>query len=223
MNFLRVLLALAAAYGLLHPAVLPAAVVSPVMVIDTPSSFTMKVTRLDGSVVEAKAYLGMRKKRAEFTSNGMDLTVIARDDQNEMYGIFPIQHFIMQASIDDPILIRYSAFVSAFSAKGKFDRVGPETCEGFPCIRYNVTSDTGQLYYFWYDPARKVPVKVVAASGRFSLVIANFKRGPQPEEMFVVPQSDRHERYYTIPPFFPQPHAPAQPSAVLSGMPQAPR
>jgi hypothetical protein len=172
----------------------------------------MAVTRLDGSVVEARTYLDVGKRRAEFTANGLDLVVIARDDEDEMYGIFPQQGLMMQSRIGAPLLERYRTFVSAFGPHGKFDKVGHEMCEGYSCDKYNVTATTGQVYYFWYDPVRQAPVKIVADTHRFSLVVTNFKRGPQPAVLFHVPTGDRHERYYSIPPFIPQPKTVAPPS-----------
>jgi len=199
----------------------------PPMTLDTPSSFHMSITRYDGSIVEANAFLDKDRRRAEFTANGFDLVVIMHQDENEAYGIFPAQKFRMRANISDSILDRYRAFATAFSAaQGECTEVGRETCEGVPCIKYSVTSaEAGQSYFLWYDPARQAPVKVAAANKRFFLTITDFKRGPQANQLFVVPDTTRDERYYTIPAFFPLPKGRApddpNPSAPASPSQQA--
>jgi hypothetical protein len=195
-------LTVALAGCLLLPGGLRGVEVAPVMVMDTPATFDIKAIREDGSVVPVRVYLDVGLTRAEMTLSGYDIIVIERADTDKMDGIFPQLHAIIEGYRSDPLLQRYRSFRSAFSDRGKFDLVGPEQCEGIACTRYNVTSEAGEVFYFWYDAARKVPVKIQAANGNVTVEISNFKAGHPPATLFQVPTVARHERYLVLPSYY---------------------
>jgi hypothetical protein len=84
---------------------------------------------------------------------------------------------------------------ASFGPEGKFELVGPETVDGVACTKYKVTSDkTRQVFYFWLDVARKVPVQMAAADGSLTVKWTHFTAGTQDASLFEVP-----EGYQVIP------------------------
>ena len=54
--------------------------------------------------------------------------------------------------------------------------------------KYKVTSDkTKQVFFFWLDVARKIPVQMAAADGSLVVKWKNFVAGPQDPSLFEVP------------------------------------
>jgi hypothetical protein len=78
---------------------------------------------------------------------------------------------------------------ASFGPEGTFELVGPDTIDGVSCTKYKVTSDkTKQVFYFWLDVARKVPVQMAAADGSLTVKWKNFTVGPPDASLFEVPE-----------------------------------
>lgn len=182
----RLVLALVAGCCLLRPAPLSAQGTAPPFVMDKQYSADLTITTKGGAAMQAKTYLDGDKMRSEMAMNGMDMATIVRKDKLKVYQIMVSQKMVMEMDFDPGKFKGGTA--ASFGPEGKFEAVGPETVDGVACTKYKVTSDaTRQVFYFWLDLARKVPVQMAAVDGSFTVKWKNYKTGPQDASLFEVP------------------------------------
>jgi len=187
MNPSRLAFAIVAGCWLLYPASLPAQEVAPPFAMDKPYSADMTITTKQGMTIQAKAYLDGDKMRSDMSMNGMDMATIIRKDKQKIYQVMVSQKMVMEMDYD-PAKFMKGRTAAAFGPEGKFEVIGPDTIDGVACTKYKVISDkTKQVFYFWLDLARKVPVQMAAADDSFTVKWKNYKVGPQDAALFEVP------------------------------------
>lgn len=156
--------------------------------LDKPASADLTITMKKGTTIQAKVYLETDKLRADLTTNGMQVTTIIRKDQQKIYELLAGQKMAMEMPYDANKFKNYSAVDSAFASGGNFTLIGPDTIDGIACLKYKVTSDkTKQVFYFWMDAAKKVPVELDSDSGSLKVKWRNYQAGPQDASLFEVP------------------------------------
>jgi outer membrane lipoprotein-sorting protein len=186
MNCLRLLFALAAIGCLLHPA--PLAAVEAPFIMNQPSSADLTVMTKGGMTIEAKIYLDGDKMRSEMSMNGMDTVTIVRKDTGKIYEVLGAQKTTMEMEYDPNKFKEYSAAVASFGQGAKFELIGPATIGGVACTEYRVSSDTSKkVFDFWLDLTRKVPVKMAAEDGSFTVEWKDYQAGPQSAALFEPP------------------------------------
>jgi len=188
MNSSRLFLFIVAGCCLLRPEPLPGQEGAPPFAMDKPSSADLTITTKQGMTIQAKTYLDGDKMRSEVSMNGMDMATIVRKDKRKIYHVMASQKMVMEMDYDPDKFKGYTAVDSAFGLQDKFEVVGPETVDGVACTKYKVTSDkTKQVFYFWLDVPRKVPVRMASEDGSFTILWKNYKVGPQDPALFEIP------------------------------------
>jgi hypothetical protein len=166
----------------------------PLEADDTAAPFAMEkhysadltITLKSGMVIATKAYVDGDKMRSDVTMNGMGMSIIVRKDTKEIYQILSSQKMMMETPFDATKFKGRAA--ASFGPEGKFDLIGPDTVDGVACTKYKVTSDADQqVFYFWLDSARKVPVRMVPQDGSLTVSWKNFAAGPQDAALFEPP------------------------------------
>jgi outer membrane lipoprotein-sorting protein len=171
---------------LLRPEPLPADQGAPPFAMDKQYSADLTITMKDGMSIPSKTYVDGDKLRNELEANGMALVIIVRKDKQKIYQIMASQKMIMETPYDPDKFKGNSG--TSFGPEGKFELIGPDTVDGTACTKYKVTSDkTKQIFYFWLDVARKVPVQMAAADGSITVKWKNYKVGPQDAALFEPP------------------------------------
>ena len=187
MNPSRLVFVLVAGCGLLRPASLSGQQVAPPFTMDKQYSADLTITMKQGMTIQAKSYLDGDKMRSEMSMNGMDMATIVRKDKQKIYQVMAAQKMAMEMDYD-PAKFMKGRTAAAFGPEGTFELIGPETVDGVATTKYKVTSDkTKQVFYFWLDVARKVPVQMAAADGSLTVKWTNFTAGPQDASLFEVP------------------------------------
>ncbi len=186
MNPSRLVFAVVAGCCLLRPEPLAAQAGVPPFAMEKQYSADLTITTKDGTAIQSKTYVDGDKMRSEMAMNGMEMATIIRKDKRKIYHVMVSQKMIMEMDYDpDKFKGRTAA---SFGPEGKFELVGPEAVDGVACTKYKVTSDkTKQVFYFWLDVARKVPVQMAAADGSFTAKWKNYKPGPQDASLFEPP------------------------------------
>jgi len=186
MNSIRLVLAIVAGVCLLRPELLRADDGAVPFAMEKHYSADLTITMKSGMVIQSKTYVDGDKMRSDATMNGMAMAIIVRKDMKKIYQVMEAQKMVMESDFNPDKYPGGSA--ASFGPEGKFDLVGPDTVDGVACTKYTVTSDkTKQVFYFWLDVARKVPVQMAATNGSLVVKWKNFAAGPQDASLFEVP------------------------------------
>jgi hypothetical protein len=186
MNPSRLVFAIVAGCCLLRPESLPADDVAPPFAMEKHYSADLAITTKDGMAIQSKTYVDGDKMRSDMTMNGMAMAIIVRKDTQKIYQVMEAQKMVMESDYNPDKLQGHTA--ASFGPEGKFDLIGPDTVDGVACTKYTVTSDkTKQVFYFWLDMARKVPVQMSATDGSLTVKWKNFTAGPQDASLFEAP------------------------------------
>ena len=182
----RLVFVIVAGCCLLGPEALRGQEGAPPFAMDKQYSADLMIMTKEGMAIKAKTYLDGDKMRSEMDMNGMEMATIVRKDKQKIYQVMVSQKMIMEMDYDPDKFSGRTA--AAFGPEGRFEVVGPETMDGVACTKYKVTSDKSkQVFYFWLDMARKVPVQMAAADGSFTVKWKNYKAGPQDAALFEPP------------------------------------
>ena len=186
MNPSRLVFAIVAGCCLLRPASLLADDATPPFAMEKHYSADLTITTKNGMALQSKTYVEGDKMRSDVTINGMEMAIIVRKDIKKVYQLMVSQKMAMETDFD-PNRIQGNTAAS-FGPEGKFVLIGPDTVDGVACTKYTVTSDkTKQVFYFWLDVDRKVPVQMAATDGSLTVKWKNFTVGPQDASLFEVP------------------------------------
>jgi hypothetical protein len=179
-------------------------------------SADMVITPRDGDVIEQTIYSENGMVRSELTAHDMPMIVILRPDRQKMYTVMEMQKMIMEMPLDPAKTKQYADLASGL--QGKYENLGPDIADGVACIKYRYTADDGKVYTLWANAATKVPVRMEAQDGSFTMDLKNFKPGPQPAALFEIPAG------YQVMTMPAMPNMPGMPSGSGtlpgSGMPQ---
>jgi len=190
MNSLRLVLIFVAGCCLLHPEPLAAqasAAGAPPFEMDKAYSADLTIITKDGITLQSKTYVDGDKMRGQVSMNGMDMSTIVRKDKQKIYTVMDAQKMAMAMDYD-PAKFMKGKTAAAFGPIGTFELIGPDTVDGATATKYKVTSDkTKDVYFFWLDMARKIPVQMAAADNSFTVKWKNYKPGPQNAALFEVP------------------------------------
>jgi len=185
MNLSRLAVVAVAGCCLLRLPPLAAQEVAPVE-MEKHYSADLTITTKDGMAIQSKTYMDGDKMRSDASMNGIDMEFIVRKDQQKIYQILVADKMITEMPYDADKFAGSTA--ASFGPEGKFELIGPETAEGVACTKYKVTSDkTKQVFFFWLDAARKVPVEMAAVDGSLTVKWKNFAVGPQDAALFEPP------------------------------------
>ena len=188
MNPPRFFLLVVAGCCLLRPAPLAADDAAPPFTMEKHYSADLAITTKNGMTIQSKTYVDGDKMRSDVTMNGMAMAIIVRKDEQKIYQVMEDQKMVMESDYDPSKFQGHTAVDSSLGPEGKFDLIGPETVDGVACTKYTVTSDKPrQVFYFWLDAARKVPVEMAATDGSLVVKWKNFTAGPQDASLFEVP------------------------------------
>jgi hypothetical protein len=141
------------------------------------------ITTKDGTVTTMKIYADDGKVRSETTAGGMQMVSIIRPDQEKMYTVMVAQKMVMQM----PLTASHVSNDGATINGSRFQDVGTDTVDGVACTKYKVTTKDNQVFYYWVDPARKVPVKMMAEDGSMTAQWKDYQAGPQDASLFEPP------------------------------------
>jgi Domain of unknown function (DUF4412) len=180
------LLALVIGGFVLGPVSLPAQEVRAPFTMDKQYSADVTITAKDNRTMKAKTYIDDEKMRLEMAIGDMKVATIIRKDKMKIYQVMISQKMIIEMDYDESKMKGREA--AAFGPEGKFELIGPDTIDGVPVTKYKVTSDkTHQVFFFYLDLVKKVPVKMEAEDKSFILEWTNYKAGPQSPDLFEEP------------------------------------
>ena len=166
----------------------------PLLHADDAAPFTMEkhysadvvITSPQSGNITSKTYVDDEKTRSDVTASGMNMAIIVRKDKQKVYQLLPAQKMAMEMPYD-PERFKDDAS-SGLGPKGKFDLIGPDGVDGIACTKYKVTPESGkEVFFFWLDAAKKVPVQMTDEAGTLKVRWKNFKAGPQDASLFEVP------------------------------------
>ncbi len=168
------------------PAPLFADVGAPPYAMEKHYSADITVVTSSGMTVQSKTYVDGDKMRGDVVLNGMQMSVIVRKDKQKVYEVLDAQKMVMETTYDPNSSMGHTA--GSFGPEGTFKLIGPDTVDGVVCTKYTVTSDkTKQVFHFWLDPVRKIPVQMAAVDGSLTVKWKNFAAGPQDPALFEPP------------------------------------
>lgn len=152
------------------------------------------VRDLDGGTGTGKLYIGATKQRMEFTAFGEVRPTIVDPVDDTQRTISPRQRGYMEQPRGEsggPVRIPRLDPVDPNNpcAGGVFDecrRLGAETVNGIPTIKWEYTNTDGERVTAWIGTRLRFPVKTVADSGATN-ELRNVVEGPQPANLFAVP------------------------------------
>ena len=185
MNLSRLLLLLAVGC-LLHLLPATAQTVSPPFAMDKQYSADVMIMMKDGTTLRGMTYIDGDKMRSEMTTSGVDSTTIIRKDEKKMYILVPSSKMAMEMPYDPDKVQKQPG--ANFGPEGKFELIGPDKSDSIACNKYKVTSEkNGQVFFFWLDEAKKVPVRMEADDKSIVVKWRYYKVGPQEPSLFLVP------------------------------------
>jgi hypothetical protein len=186
MTPLRLVLAIVAGCCFLRPAPLPADAAVPPFAMEKHYSADLAITIKNGMNIQSKTFIDDDKMRSDVTMNGMAMSIIVRKDQKKTYQIMDAQKMVMESDFNPDKFPGGTA--ASFGPEGKFELIGQEAVDGVACTKYKVTSaKTKQVFFFWLETARKIPVEMAAADGSLTVKWKNFVPGPQAAALFEPP------------------------------------
>jgi hypothetical protein len=118
-----------------------------------------------GSVMKQKIFTSDGKVRAE-VSNPFPMVIILRPDQQKIYSVIESQKAVMAMPYDPQHLQQEIALATGLD--GSFETLGPQSIQGI-------------------DNAQKIPVKMSARDGSFTLLFSDYQPGPQSADLFEIP------------------------------------
>ena len=143
------------------------------------------VTTKQGMTIQSKTYVDGDKMRSDVNMNGMQMAIVIRKDLKKTYQIMDAQKMVMESEFNPNNVMGHAA---SFAPEGKFELIGPDTVDGAACTKYKVTSDkTKQVFFFYLDTARKIPLEMAATDGSLVVKWKNFSPGPQAAALFEPP------------------------------------
>lgn len=148
-------------------------------------SADMVITTQDGTTMTNKINAADGKIRTEMNTHGMQIISIVRPDQQKAYSVMVAQKMVMEMPYDAEKFKKQAAATAG--PEGKFELIGPDTVDGVACTKYKVTSADGKVIFYWIDATKKLPVKMAAEDGTFSMVWKNYQVGPQDASLFEPP------------------------------------
>jgi hypothetical protein len=186
MTSLRLGLALVAAGCFLRPAPLPADDAVPPFAMEKHYSANLAITIKNGMNIQSKTFIDDDKMRSDVTMNGMAMSIIVRKDEKKMFQVMDAQKMVMELDFNPD---KFPGGAGAgFGPEGKFELIGPEAVDGVACTKYKVTpAKTKQVFFFWLDPVRKIPVEMAAVDGSLTVKWKNFVPGIQDASLFEPP------------------------------------
>ena len=185
MNPSRLILLLAVGC-LFHTLPASAQQVSPPFTMDKQYSADLMIMMKDGTTMRGKTYIDGDKIRSEMTTSGMETVNIIRQDEKKMYMLIVASKMAVEMPYNPDKIDKQPG--ANFGPEGKFERLGPERFEGIDCMKYKVTSEkNGQIFFFWLDEAKKVPVRMEAEDKSVIVKWTKYKVGPQDGSLFLVP------------------------------------
>jgi outer membrane lipoprotein-sorting protein len=137
-----------------------------------------------GSVMKQKIFTSDGKVRAE-VSNPFPMVIILRPDQQKIYSVIESQKAVMAMPYDPQHLQQEIALATGLD--GSFETLGPQSIQGIACTEYKFTSRENKIYDLWVDNAQKIPVKMSARDGSFTLLFSDYQPGPQSADLFEIP------------------------------------
>lgn len=142
------------------------------------------VSTSHGQKQTSKIYVQGTKARMESGPQGYS---IVRPDKNLVWMVMPEQKSYMEMRFDPSKQPRTGEKV-----QGEVSRklLGPETVDGHPCQKYEVTykdKETSQKMYQWMATDIKFPVRTAAVDGAWMVEYKNIRLGSQPDSLFEVP------------------------------------
>jgi len=188
MNSFRLVFAIVAGCCLLRPVPLPADdAPPPPFTMDKHYAADLQITTKQGMQIESKTFVDGDKMRSDVhMMNGMEMAIIVRKDQKKIYQVMDAQKMVLESDLDANKTMASAS--ASFGPEGKFVLVGPDVVDGVPTTKYKVTSDkNNQVFFFWLDAARKVPLQMAAADGSLVVRWTNYTSGPQAPALFEVP------------------------------------
>jgi len=186
MNSFRLVLAFVAGCCLPPLVPLSAQDAAPPFVMEKHYSADLTITLKNGMVIASKTYVDGDKLRSDASMNGMAMSIIVRKDTKKIYQILEAQKMIVESNFN-PDKFK-GKMAASFGPEGKFELIGPDTVDGVACTKYKVTSDTNkQVFYFWLDSARKIPVQMAPDDGSLVVTWKNYAAGPQDAALFEPP------------------------------------
>src|SRR5215510_1441488 len=152
------------------------------------------VRDLDGGTGTGKVFIGATKQRMEFTAGGEVRPTIVDPADDTQQTISPRQRNFTQTNRGEsggPVRIPRLDPVDPNNpcAAGVFDecrRLGAETVNGVPTIKWEYTNADGERVTAWIGTRLRFPVKTTADSGATN-EIRNVVEGPQAATLFAVP------------------------------------
>jgi hypothetical protein len=185
MNFLRLVVAIVMGCGLSSLSLLRADDSAAPFSLGKQYSTETVITTKDGTNLTSKSFFDEGKLRTEMNAHGMQMVTIVRPDLKKVYQVMVAQRMVMEMPYDPDKFKKQT--VAATGPEGKFEVVGPETVDGVACTKYKVTTKDNKVFFYWINTAQKLPVKMAAEDGSFTLVWKNYKAGPQDASLFVPP------------------------------------
>jgi hypothetical protein len=166
------------------------------------TEFSAEVVDLQkpGTPTQAKIYFAKDKLRMEPQSAGGKGGAIIMNLATQTSTVFlPQQHMYMEMPAQGQSQRQTYAFFQPIDVEnacgdwqktphaqgGSCRKVGKETVNGRATVKYEGTSSTGDVSYFWLDPKLRFPVKWQGKSSAGEL--RNIQEGGQPASLFEPP------------------------------------
>ncbi len=140
-----------------------------------------------GKGMTSKMYMKANKMR--FETPKQDTYTISRQDLQTTWVVMPKQKSYMEMKADpskDP--------APREKMKGEISRklIGPDTVDGHPTKKYEITYKEGQKqmksYQWLATDLNNFPIKSAAVDGSWGMEYRNIKMGGQPDSLFEVPK-----------------------------------
>ena len=160
-----------------------------------PKQFSvMQIIKVGGGEIVQKIFVDGDKIRVEGPTGVQQQINIIRKDKKTIYTLFPDERIYFE----HPVKEETPLFdITPGDPAAKWTSVGTDMLQGVLCDKYLMESKAGKAT-FWIGKETGAPVQIIPEKGNVLVEWKDYKVGPQPEELFVVPSNYQQIENYTI-------------------------
>ncbi|ACD82223.1 Conserved hypothetical protein [Methylacidiphilum infernorum V4] len=162
-----------------------------------PKQFSVsQVIKVGSGEIIQRIFVDGDKIRVEGPTGIQQQINIIRKDKKIIYTLFPDEHIYFEHPIKEETPL-YD--ITPGDPSAKWTLLGTENLQGALCSKYLMESKAGKAT-FWIEKETGAPIQIMPEKGNIVVVWKDYKVGPQPEDLFVIPSGFQQIENYSIDP-----------------------
>ncbi|QSR88154.1 DUF4412 domain-containing protein [Methylacidiphilum caldifontis] len=160
-----------------------------------PKQFSVsQVIKVGNGEIIQRIFVDGDKIRVEGPTGIQQQINIIRKDKKVIYTLFPEEHIYFEHPVKEETPL-YD--ITPGDPAAKWTLLGTDSLQGVSCDKYLMESKAGKAT-FWIVKDTGAPLQIMPEKGNILVVWKDYKVGPQPEDLFVIPSGYQQIENYSI-------------------------